>query len=445
MAGTILESICAAVRVPPALSQEDHEEIVLAFEDTLAVALAGWSSPVVQACLTMQDADRRPSIDGGAIGDPERSAFINGVASHALDYDDVHLTSVTHPSAVLVPALLAVAGRYPHTRHRMKNAYAIGLAVNVALGEALGFQHYEAGWHATSTIGPLAGAAALAHQLALDEQATRSALALAAAHCGGLQRNFGSMAKPVQAGNAAAASVRSALLAQAGVTGEQDIFGAKGYFDLYGGRTVADRLSAVSLQPRIGSISRKLFPCCYAAHRLIAAAVAAGAQIASKSMLIGARVEVVVPSETMRPLRVGEPRNGAEAQFCAAYTVAVALMTGTVRLADFTDAAILRPEIRHLMASISLIEESVEGAPSVGLDHGSIRLKIFAGEDILACAEVHSFPGSPAARATAAQISAKIEDCLGVYRQSFSPGLSLERFRFLVRQEFAALPEEAFS
>src|SRR5690606_10713371 len=106
---------------------------------------------------------------------------------HALDYDDVHLVSVTHPSVVIVPALLAVAARSPDLAERVLPAFAVGVAVNVTLGRALGFSHYDKGWHATSTIGPIAGAAALAHLLGLDDTRTRHAVALAAAQCGGLQ------------------------------------------------------------------------------------------------------------------------------------------------------------------------------------------------------------------------------------------------------------------
>src|ERR1700726_2547848 len=44
-------------------------------------------------------------IPSGARRSPETAALVNGIAAHVLDYDDVSLDG--HPSAVLVPAILA--------------------------------------------------------------------------------------------------------------------------------------------------------------------------------------------------------------------------------------------------------------------------------------------------------------------------------------------------
>src|SRR5690606_438921 len=180
----------------------------------------------------------------------------------------------------------------------------------VTVGRALGFSHYDKGWHATSTIGPIAGAAALAHLLGLDDTRTRHAVALAAAQCGGLQRNFGAMAKPVQAGNAAAAAVRAALLAERGVTGDDDIFGPRGYFALYGGPVPGEDPASVAIEIDMRSLSRKLYPCCYITHRLIAAALDARRQLPGGAVPASARIDVRVPYGMMRPLHVTDPRSG---------------------------------------------------------------------------------------------------------------------------------------
>ena len=136
----------------------------------------------------------------------------------------------------------------------------------------MGFSHYDKGWHATSTLGPLATAAAVAHLLSLGRAQIGNALAIAAAQAGGMQRNFGSDAKPLQAGLASAAGVRAALLAEAGLTGDADIFGPRGYFDLYAGAEPGEDAASVSLEIDLRTLSRKLFPCCYMNHRLISAA-----------------------------------------------------------------------------------------------------------------------------------------------------------------------------
>ena len=72
------------------------------------------------------------------------------VLAHVLDFDDLHMESTSHVSAVCVPAVLATGGD--------ARAYLAGAGVMARLGTALGWPHYAAGWHATCTAGAQAGA-----------------------------------------------------------------------------------------------------------------------------------------------------------------------------------------------------------------------------------------------------------------------------------------------
>lgn len=425
MARELIDRICGLATRPCSLGTADRAEAVIAFEDTMAVALAGWREPVAEAARALCAGGSAPLVDGSSASSAEHAAFVHAVAGHALDYDDVHLVSVTHPSVVIVPALLAVAARSPDLAKRVLPAFAVGVAVNIALGRALGFSHYDKGWHATSTIGPIAGAAALAHLLGLDDTRTRHAVALAAAQCGGLQRNFGAMAKPVQAGNAAAAAVRAALLAERGVTGDDDVFGPRGYFALYGGPVPGEDPASVAVEIDMRSLSRKLYPCCYITHRLIAAALDARRQLPGGAVPASARIDVRVPYGMMRPLHVTDPRSGLEGKFCAAYTIATALHQGSVGLADFEDAAVRRPAIRALMEKTTVTEEELKGEMPIGVDHGEVVLEIGSA----AKATVTAYPGSPARPASEAEMTAKLEDCLAFYNRGAAAKLSLRGFR----------------
>ncbi|QIK42213.1 MmgE/PrpD family protein [Pontivivens nitratireducens] len=429
--------LCDMIGTQPALSAEERGAVVMSFEDTVAVMYAGWSaSSAVAARRIFADGGAR-LLDGSYVQSPEHAALVHGIAGHALDYDDVQLTSVTHPSIVLVAALMAMCDARPNLAPRMIDAYAVGLGANIALGEVLGFEHYDRGWHATSTIGPLSAAAALAYLLELEGPAVRSALALAAAQAGGFQRNFGTEAKHVQAGQAAAAGLRSVLMAEAGIAGCPDIFGERGFFDLYGGASVAADPDKVEIAPNALSVSRKLFPCCYLTHRMIGAALAArrtlGAEMPEK-----ARIVLRVPYGGMRPLHVTDPQNGAEAKFCATYCTAVALAQGTVGLQDFEDSAVFRPDIRNLMARIEVIEDALEGDMPVGVDHGTVRLQISAGGQTLAEAEAVFYPGAPQAPATPEAFDAKVSDCLSIWHQQTGQRLTLADFRRHLHEKICA-------
>ena len=411
----MIELLTERVLGEPGAAPRDRAAAVRAFEDTIAVMLAGWSTPAAAAARRYAAGTAAPLVTGEGASSPEHAAFAHAVAGHALDYDDVHLVSVTHPSVVIVPALMALAPSRAPGRSVL-DAYGVGVSVNIALGRRLGFRHYELGWHATSTIGPLAAAAAGAHLLGLDEGAIRSALALAAAQAAGLQRNFGALAKPVQAGNAAAAGVRAVLLAAGGVTGDPDVFGPGGFTDLYG---AAGPEPGPPRADDVHSVSVKLYPCCYAAHRLIGAALDARELVEDANFGVIERIELSAPFETLRPLRISDPRIGDEGKFCAAYILAVALLQGQVGLDDFTDEAVRRAEVRALMDRTRITGDVASGRPAKGLEYGAADLRIRYGNRRVeaACAR---YPGSPDAPASPAEFEAKVRDCAAVYSRLHS-------------------------
>jgi 2-methylcitrate dehydratase PrpD len=388
------------------------KEVMKTFADTFAVIQAGWGELVTRNMRRAYPSVSSPMSDANSINDPEHAALVWGTAAHALDYDDVHTTSVNHPSAVIVPAIEAAARAEKLSRARVSRAYLMGLAVNIAVGEVLGFDHYVKGWHATSTIGPLSAAAAVAYLMNLDERAFRSALSLAAAQAGGMQRNFGEMAKPVQAGLAASAGVRAARMAANGIGGANNAFGEKGFIDLYKGAVPGKSESEVVFTPDASTLSRKLYACCYQAHRPITAALEVRKQL-DPSVLTDPdlNVEVRVPFGGTAPLRILLPSTGLEGKFSGPYAVATALTDGHVSLGAFEDKNVLRPELQCLSNRVVLIEDELDGPMPPGINHGTIRLTVRRDKDLVASAEVAHFPGSPEQPITDAELETKAHEC----------------------------------
>ena len=199
----------------------DLQEVLLCVLDTLAVGHAARDSVVVRKL-----ADAQSGGDG-----PADSALLMATTAHVLDYDDVQMSSVCHASAVILPALLAVRQRWPGGDFAA--AFQAGLRTIAAMGRLFGPRHYMAGWHATATLGPFGAAAAIVRLADGDASALRQALALAACQASGMQRSFGTDAKPLQAGLAASAGVRAALWALAGLSGG-DVLEPRGFLQLYG-------------------------------------------------------------------------------------------------------------------------------------------------------------------------------------------------------------------
>lgn len=430
MASNFLNRLCHLITTSEPFDPESLSYVRMTFEDTLAVAFAGWAEPVTRKVAGNYPGgpEMTPNDLGGVHA--EAAAMIYGTASHALDFDDVHQISHTHPSAPIVAGLVVAVQEEPALAPRMTTAFGVGLSCNIELGRVLGFAHYEKGWHATSTIGPVATAAALSCLYGLDAQASAHALGLAAAQCGGLQRNFGSMAKPFHAGLAGAAGLRAARMARAGLTADGDIFGEKGYFDLYGGEKLEADPDKVEFDLFTGGIAVKLYPCCYLNHRNIALAFDAREALREKGVApqdVG-KVELEAPHGGYVALRVKhQPTVGSEGKFCGPYVAACALLDGKVGLAHFEDDAVGREDVAALFDRIELNERPKDGEDSFS---GAVRMTVFdAGGNELVSLERKASPGDPHDAPSLQQIEGKVRDCLAYYSRHTGREYTYDQFQ----------------
>jgi len=142
------------------------------------------------------------------------AALANGTAAHALDFDDNFDPAKAHASAVLVPAILALAEQERASGRACLDAYIAGLQIMGRVGQGVNPAHRNRGWHATGTVGAIGAAAACARLLRLPEREAAFALSIATSLAGGFMAQFGTMTKPVHAGFAAQAGVMAAASAR---------------------------------------------------------------------------------------------------------------------------------------------------------------------------------------------------------------------------------------
>ncbi|MGH9107269.1 MAG: MmgE/PrpD family protein, partial [Acidimicrobiales bacterium] len=189
---------------------------------------------------------------GSGLRLPSRfAAFLNGLSIHADDYDDTQLAVVpdrvygllTHPTAPVLPAALAIAERDERSCEELLLAYTIGVEVATKVAEAADPAHYQNGFHSTGTAGVFGAAAAAARLLALKPRETAVAFGIAASFAAGLRENFGTMTKPLHAGRAAESGVVAASLSSRGFTAATDILEAKrGFFHAAAGSFSAESI-----------------------------------------------------------------------------------------------------------------------------------------------------------------------------------------------------------
>src|SRR5260221_2773694 len=236
-----------------------------ALADTMAVAIAAQNEPAVRRTFDYVET-LAPSLAGGLgrrqdgmarlWGRGQQStvdavAVFNGTAATALDFDDASSPMSGHPSVALLPCLIALAEARHIEGIRVASAYVVGFEICCKLGRALDLTHYSRGWHMTATVGTIGAAAACGHLLGLDAERITHAIGLALAQTGGTRENFGTDAKSFQAGQANAAAIRAALLAERGFTASPHALdGRVGFTHLYsGGVDIAPALATLWRQP----------------------------------------------------------------------------------------------------------------------------------------------------------------------------------------------------
>src|SRR5271166_2109896 len=330
-----------------------------------------------------------------AAGLPEGARW--AVAGHVLDFDDLHMPSTTHVSAVCVPTALAAGGG--------SRAYLAAAGVMARLGTALGWRHYSAGWHATCTAGAPASAAGAAVALGLPATKIAIAMALAVPAAGGVQRAFGTDAKSLQVGFAVDAGIRAARLAAAGA--QADPVAVDAWLGLVGGDPAAVDPSGPAVP---NGLAIKLYPCCYALQRPISALSELAPELKNPAAI--RRIVLRTPEATVVPLIHHRPASGLQGKFSLEYAAAAALLaaySGAYPGFDsFTDAAVRRDTARRL---VSLVETKLDPGGSWLLD-GEFEAEIHTGDGTIRRARAQFPPGSPARPPTAAQLQAKLADCV---------------------------------
>ncbi len=344
------------------------------------------------------------------------AALANGMAAHALDYDDNYLPGFTHATAVLIPALLPLAEEIDASGKQLMDAYIVGLEMQAAVGRGVNRAHYDMGWHATSTVGCIGTAAACGRLLGFDRERMTHAISLGVSMASGSKVQFGTMAKPFHAGMCAKNAVLAAQLAANGLEARDvALEGPLGFRDLY---SSSDSRGWEDIVPILGNppaieefgLSPKLYPCCGSAHKVLDVVLDLRKRHGFTADDV-AEVETLVEFVNKLNLMYTDPRQEMEARFSMNYCVAVALLNGRLSLSDFTPQAVQRPEVRKLLPKITMTayEEGAQGPdPTARLPHkAKITLKngqTLTGETDWARGTIHN-PFEPS------DLPEKFRDC----------------------------------
>jgi 2-methylcitrate dehydratase PrpD len=337
--------------------------------DGLGLALAGNAAESGHIVRTHLKSLGLPTTKGATvIGTklklPARfAAFANGIAIHADDYDDTQLAVakdrvyglLTHPTAPVLPTVLALGETGNRSGLDVLTAYQLALEAETKISEAINPRHYDHGFHSTATIGAIAAAAGAARMMKLNVEQTRRALGIGASQSAGLRENFGTMTKPFHPGRSAESGIVAAEFAKLGWTATPIVLEAgRGFFKAAGGGYDAAAIDGKLGKPwsfAFPGVSIKPHPSGSLTHPGMGLMLDL---IRKHDIRPGQVVKVKVGTNRHMPnaLIHHKPVNELQAKFSMEFCMAILLLRRKAGLAEFTDKVVNRPDVKKMIAKV---------------------------------------------------------------------------------------------
>jgi len=387
-----------------------------AFTDTVGVIMVGIDQPVTDIVRnTLVEpaarAEARACLSSHLVAAPE-AALLGGAIAHSLDYDDQSMSG--HPSAVLVPAILAESELLGSDGQEMIAAYVAGYEVWCELWRR-DRDYHSKGWHPTSVFGVMAAAAAGAVLRRLSAPRAATAVAIAGSYAGGLFSNFGSMMKGYHAGLAARGGLEAARLAAAGMSAGPDaIENPQGFLMAFS----TNRTPDLETESKLGKewylpnhkLLIKLHPTCYFLHRSFNGTVKmlAGRDVAADDV---DSVEVRMGRGQVACLVYERPKTRWEAEFSGQYGIAAAVLFGKMGVPELADEVVQRPEVQEFFPKVKLVavDEYDERDP-VFSPTETVCMRLRNGE-VIESGPIATIPGHADDPLTSEQLWAKLREC----------------------------------
>jgi 2-methylcitrate dehydratase PrpD len=343
------------------LSPEVVEKVKICFLDMLSCALESRDLPCSSQAI--QIANRASAGKSTVIATPYRvspseAAFVNATLGHGLVREDMHTDSVSHLGVVIFPTLLALAQRTPTTGNALILAAVCGYETGASVGRALVDQEFARFFRPTGFTGPIGAAVAGSILLGLSEDATVSAVGLAANTVGGFNEwpYYGSDEMFFQVGFAARNGVTAVELAELGAFASETAL--DGRAGLFAAMNRSERVSAIapfSTGPlEIMSVYHKPAPACnYAQTACQAARTLAVEDRVQSPHIVGIQIKCSAAAVAYPGCSSAGPFDRVlQAKMSILYCVAATLATARIEEANYR---LLRdPEVMRLVAVTTL-------------------------------------------------------------------------------------------
>jgi 2-methylcitrate dehydratase PrpD len=350
----------------------------------------------------------------------ELAALVNGQAMHAMDFDDTQLSTnpesvyglLTHPTTPVLGAASAAAELVDADGKDLLTAYVAGVEVACRVADAMFSRHYQEGFHTTGTVGAFGAVTAAGKLLGLSAEEMRYAFGIAAPLGGGYRENFGTMTKPLHAGQAAQAGVFAARLAKAGFTSAVSIVEApRGFYNAAAGGYEPSRIDGKLGDPFFlvdPGVSIKPYPSGSLSHPGQDAVLALVEEYDVQPEDVE---EAVAGTNSAMPnaLIYAMPQTALEAKFSFPFFLAIAILRRRVGIAEFTDEVVRSPEVQEMMKRCHhVVDPEIDAR---GFQHLDTKVQIKLKDGTVLERTERAATGHPDKPISRAQIDTKFLEC----------------------------------
>jgi 2-methylcitrate dehydratase PrpD len=313
------------------------------------------------------------------------AAFANGMLCHGLDFDDTHSESVSHVSAVVCPAALAVGEAHDADGRETLTAIVAGNEIVTRVGMAASGAFHKRGFHPTAVCGIFGGTAAAARLGGHGRETTASALGIAGSFAGGLFAYLedGTATKPMHPAWAAHGAVLAARLASLGAEGPPSVL--EGRFGLYhaflgaeqGEIDIASQLDDLGSRWETPRIAYKPYPACHFIHGSLGATATLAPDLDPDEIV---DVVVTIPEAgvalVLEPVASKvAPRTDYEAKFSLQYSTAAMLVHGQVGVRSYLDEALADRRVLELARKVRYETKEYDSYPGAFPGGVTVRMK----------------------------------------------------------------------
>ena len=307
-------------------------------------------------------------------------SFLKGFAAHVLELDDGHRKGMIHLGASIISAILEIAEKEKLSSSDVQRGIIMGYEAAIRCACSIQPGHKIRGYHVSGTCGTIGSAMGIAFACNYNKEQLKSTLACAVSSAAGVLeiQEQASELKPYNIGRAILDGILAAQIGKLAIPGPDDILGGKrGFLATLTNTPKQEYLTDFTGEEFfIESIYQKVHAACRHCHPAIDATI----ELRNSNYIRPEQVDKI-DVHTYK-LAVGSHDHTliqgiSSAKLSTPYSVALALVKGSVGFSDFNEANLDDNTIIQLTKKVNVIEDDnlTAHSPTVRGAHVSIYLQ----------------------------------------------------------------------